>query len=79
MLFGATGLTSIVVEAKNADVMTAAQDEIGYLLLDRHKISSVANADFSIFSQNDILSTASSITGTFTALLSGIAAISLIV
>jgi putative ABC transport system permease protein len=79
VLFGATSLTSIAVEAKNADVMTAAEDEIGYLLLDRHKISSVTNADFSIFSQNDILSTASSITGTFTALLSGIAAISLIV
>jgi putative ABC transport system permease protein len=79
VLFGATSLTSIAVEAKNADVMTAAEDEIGYVLLDRHKISSPTNADFSIFSQNDILNTASSITGTFTALLSGIAAISLIV
>lgn len=79
VLFGATSLSSIAVEAKSADVMTAAEDEVGYLLLDRHKISSVANADFSIFSQNDILNTASSVTGTFTALLSGIAAISLIV
>ncbi|OGK37909.1 hypothetical protein A3F03_01125 [Candidatus Roizmanbacteria bacterium RIFCSPHIGHO2_12_FULL_41_11] len=32
-----------------------------------------------IFSQNDILNTASQVTGTFTALLSGIAAISLLV
>jgi putative ABC transport system permease protein len=47
--------------------------------LDRHKIADVANADFSIFSQEDILSTVSSVTGTFTALLSGIAAISLVV
>ncbi len=78
-LFGSTSLSSIAVEAKSAEVMTAAQDEVGYLLLDRHKIASVADADFSIFSQNDILSTASSVTGTFTALLSGIAAISLIV
>lgn len=78
-LFGATSLTSIAVQAKSADVMTAAENEIGYLLLDRHKISDPTQADFSIFSQNDILSTASSVTGTFTALLSGIAAISLIV
>ncbi len=79
VLFGATNLSTISVEAKSEQVMTAAQDEIGYLLLDRHKISSPANADFSMFSQNDILNTASSITGTFTALLSGIAAISLVV
>lgn len=79
VLFGATNLSNISVEAKSAEVMTAAQDEIGYLLLDRHKLSDPTQADFSIFSQNDILSTASSITGTFTALLSGIAAISLIV
>ncbi len=79
VLFGTTSLSTISVEAKSEQVMTAAEDEIGYLLLDRHKISGPANADFSMFSQNDILNTASSITGTFTALLSGIAAISLIV
>jgi putative ABC transport system permease protein len=79
ILFGATSLTSISVEAKSSAVMTAAEDQVGYLLLDRHKISSPTNADFSIFSQNDILNTASTVTGTFTALLSGIAAISLIV
>ncbi len=78
-IFGATNLTSISVEAKNANVMTQAEDEVGYLLLSRHKIASPAQADFSILSQTDILSTASSVTGTFTALLSGIAAISLIV
>jgi putative ABC transport system permease protein len=79
VLFGSSNLTSIAVEAKSSDVMTAAQDEVGYILLDKHKISTPANADFSILSQNDILSTASSVTGTFTALLSGIAAISLLV
>jgi putative ABC transport system permease protein len=79
VLFGATSLTSIAVEAKSATVMTAAEDEIGYVLLDRHKIASPTNADFTIISQNDILSTVSSVTGTFTALLSGIAAISLVV
>jgi len=79
ILFGSKNLSSIAVEAKSEDVMTEAQDQIGYLLLARHGISDVSSADFSIMSQNDILSTASSITGTFTALLSGIAAISLVV
>jgi putative ABC transport system permease protein len=79
VLFGSASLTSIAVEAKNSNVMTQAEDEVGYLLLARHDISDPAKADFSILSQSDILSTASSVTGTFTALLSGIAAISLIV
>lgn len=79
ILFGSTSLTSIAVEAKSQDAMTPAENEVGYLLLARHKISDPTKADFSIVSQNDILSTASSVTGTFTGLLSGIAAISLIV
>jgi len=78
-LFGAKNITSISVEATNENVMTQVQDAIGYLLLTRHKLSDPTQADFSIFSQNDILGAASQITGTFTALLSGIAAISLIV
>lgn len=79
ILFGASSVTSISVEAKNSDVMTTAQDQMGYLLLARHKLTDPTKADFLIQSQADILNTASSITGTFTALLSGIAAISLIV
>jgi putative ABC transport system permease protein len=78
-MFGTDYLSTISLEAKSADVMTAAQDEVGYLLLARHKFNDPAQADFSIFSQQDILNTASSATGTFTALLSGIAAISLLV
>jgi putative ABC transport system permease protein len=79
LLFGASSLTSIAVEAKSQDVMTQAENDIGYFLLKEHKLKDPASADFSIFSQNDILNTASTVTGTFTALLSGIAAISLIV
>ena len=78
-LFGVNYLSSIAVEAKSQDVMTQAQDEIGYFLLKRHKLSDPTMADFSIFSQNDILNTASQVTGTFTTLLGGIAAISLLV
>lgn len=78
-LFGVNYLSSIALEAKSAEVMTNAQDEVGYLLLARHKFNDPAQADFSIFSQADILNTASAATGTFTTLLSGIAAISLLV
>lgn len=78
-VMGQTYLNDISLEAKSPDVMTQAQNEVGYLLLTRHKLSDPSKADFSIFSQADILNAASSTTGTFTALLSGIAAISLLV
>ncbi len=78
-LFGSSNLTSIGVEATSQEVMTQAQNEIGYLLLDRHHKTDPQDRDFSIFSQSDILNTASQVTGTFTMLLGGIAAISLLV
>ncbi len=78
-MFGSDYLSSIALEAKSSDQMLAAQDEVGYFLLARHKITDPTLADFSIFSQQDILNTASSVTGTFTTLLSGVAAISLLV
>lgn len=78
-LFGVDYLSTIALEAKSSEVMTDTENQVGYLLLARHKISDPAQADFSIFSQQDILNTASTVTGTFTALLSGIAAISLLV
>jgi putative ABC transport system permease protein len=78
-VFGANYLSSIALEAKSPDVMTDAQNQVGYFLLTRHKLSDPTLADFSIFSQQDILNTATATTGTFTALLSGIAAISLLV
>jgi putative ABC transport system permease protein len=78
-LFGVSYLSSIALEAKSSEVMTDAQNEVGYFLLARHKLADPSKADFSIFSQQDILNTASSATGTFTTLLSGVAAISLLV
>ena len=78
-LFGLTYLSSISLEAKSADVMTDAENEVGYLLLARHNLKDPTQADFSIISQQDILNTASSTTGMFTSLLAGIAAISLLV
>ncbi len=78
-LFGVSYLSSIAMEAKSSTVMTDAQNEIGYFLLARHKLTDPSEANFVIFSQNDILNTASAVTNTFTTLLGGIAAISLLV
>jgi putative ABC transport system permease protein len=79
ILFGQTYLSSISVSAIDADSMDLAESQIQTLLLSRHKIKDAAKADFQIMSQEDLLGTATSVTGTFTTLLSGIAAISLVV
>lgn len=79
VLFGVDYLSTISVEAKSSNVMTEAENQIGYFLLARHKISDPTQADFSILSQSDILGAVSQVTSTFTSLLAGIAAISLLV
>lgn len=79
ILFGVNYLTSIAIGIKEEKLMNEARDKIGYFLLTRHKINDPYQADFTIVSQNDILQTATSVTSTFTNLLSGIAAISLLV
>jgi putative ABC transport system permease protein len=79
LLFGVNFVSSISVSALNEKVMPQAEQEITNVLLTRHKILSSEQADFRIFSQEDILETVTSVTGTFTTLLSGIAAISLVV
>ena len=78
-LFGINYLTAISLEAKDKNQMVAAQNQVGYFLLARHKISDPTQADFTIISQADITSAALSVTGTLTTLLAGIAAISLLV
>ncbi len=78
-VFGVDYVSSIAIETKSKEVMTQAQNEVGYFLLGRHRFNDPSQADFSIMSQADILGAASQITNTFTMLLSGIAAISLLV
>jgi putative ABC transport system permease protein len=79
LLFGVDHVSSISISALNEKVMTKAKEELTNLLLTRHKIKNAAQADFRIMSQEELLSTVSQVTGTFTTLLSGIAAISLLV
>lgn len=78
-LTGADYITTISVQAVNEKSMTQMQTDITNLLLERHKISDAAQADFSIMNQADVVSSASSVTGTLTLLLGAIAGISLIV
>jgi putative ABC transport system permease protein len=79
LLFGVVSLSSIALQANDAESMSRARDEVGYFLLARHKLTDPTMADFSIFSQQDLLNTVASTTGVFTTLLSGVAAISLLV
>ncbi|MFA5744691.1 MAG: ABC transporter permease [Candidatus Paceibacterota bacterium] len=78
-LSGDQYLTTIAVQAATPAAMIQVQADITSLLLDRHKISDATLADFSVLNQNDILSSASSITSTLTYLLAAIGGISLVV
>jgi len=78
-LSGDQYLTTIAVQAATPAAMIQVQADITSLLLERHKISDATLADFSVLNQNDILSSASSITSTLTYLLAAIGGISLVV
>ncbi len=79
-LLGSTSyLTEIDIEASTQQSMTQVQNDVTSLLLQRHNIADPTQADFSVLNQESIVSTASSVTGTFTTLLAAIAAISLLV
>lgn len=78
-LTGNESVSTISVQAKDAASMSTAQEAVTTILLARHKIPTPDRADFSILNQSDLVSAASSITDTFTALLASIAGISLLV
>jgi putative ABC transport system permease protein len=78
-LAGSDSISLINVEASTAEVMDTVKTEITDALLAAHRITDSTKADFSVMSQADVLSTASTITGTFTLLLAAIAGISLLV
>jgi putative ABC transport system permease protein len=69
---------TIYVQATNANVVSEASTQISNIMRLRHRVV-VGKEDFSVFNQQDLLSTASSIIGVLTAFLGGIAAISLLV
>ncbi len=68
----------IFVEAVSAEAVPQATEEISQILRERHR-TPIGADDFTVFSQENFLQTASTITGVFTTFLGGIAAISLLV
>lgn len=77
--FDRNSLTTIYVQAASADQLAAAYQEANQLLLNLHGITDAGSADFSIDSQDSLVSTATSVYRTLTVLLTGIAALSLLV
>jgi putative ABC transport system permease protein len=78
-LAGDDYVSSISVQAANADEMARVEEGVTAVLLARHKIRDPADADFSTLNQADIVAAASSVTGAFTVLLASVAGISLVV
>jgi putative ABC transport system permease protein len=71
-------IDQILVQATSPEGVVAAQEEVTNIIRSRHG-TRIGSDDFNILSQQDILNTATSVTGTLTLLLGGIGAISLVV
>jgi putative ABC transport system permease protein len=78
-VFGTDYLRSISVEVKNKDEIEAAKEEIQTLLRRQHKIAYNKESDFNVRDQSSFLETLEKTSQSFTFLLGGIAAVSLIV
>ncbi|MCA9639020.1 MAG: FtsX-like permease family protein, partial [Myxococcales bacterium] len=78
-LFGQDHLSSLSVEVESEDASPEVQARIEQLLRLRHGLRPGAEDDFSVYSQTEMLETMSAVTGTFTALLGAVAAVSLLV
>ena len=74
-----TSVSTIYLQAQSADALSAAYQEAQSLLLNLHQVASATTADFTISSQQSLLNTATSVSKTLTILLTGIAALSLLV
>jgi putative ABC transport system permease protein len=74
----AAGISTLYIEAASTDSLSAAYQEATNALLATHGVTA-ATPDFTISSQQSLLTTATSTDRTLTVLLAGIAAISLLV
>ncbi len=70
---------TIYIKAASSDVLSAAAQEAQALLLNLHGISDADDADFSIDAQDSLISTATAVYEKLTILLTGIAALALLV
>ena len=78
-LLGITHVNSISVSAASAGQVDLAVEQITELLRQRHRIRPGADADFFIFTQKEIASSAEETSKVMTSLLASIAAVSLLV
>ena len=69
---------AIIASASSAEAVPIASEEISQILRARHR-TAIGADDFTVFTQQDFLDTAQTITGVLTIFLGGIAAISLLV
>ena len=76
---GGDEVRTIGVSVADPTQMDATSAELTALLRDRHDLAAADDDDFNVFNQTQLLAAASSISGTLTLLLGGIASISLIV
>jgi putative ABC transport system permease protein len=77
-LFGG-GVQRILLSATSASTIGSAYLEANQILLQTHHITNPSQADFTITTQTQVLSTAQAVTQTLTILLASVAAISLLV
>jgi putative ABC transport system permease protein len=73
-----TAISTLYIEASSTDALSAAYQEANKALLSTHG-KTAATADFTISSQQSLLTTATATDRTLTVLLAGVAAISLLV
>ncbi|MFP7762295.1 ABC transporter permease [Marisediminicola sp. LYQ85] len=74
-----TSVSTIYLQAASSDQLSAAYQEAEAVLLSRHGITDAASADFTISSQDALVSTATAVYETLTILLTGVAGLSLLV
>ncbi|WP_298346615.1 ABC transporter permease [Ferrimicrobium sp.] len=81
-LFGTSAndsVQSILLQATSSSTLSAAYQEADHELMMLHGATNPANADFTITAEQSLFSAATSISATLTALLAGIATVSLLV
>ena len=76
---GGDSVRSIGVSVASAGEMPTTNARISALLRQRHDLAATEDDDFQVFDQTQLLAAASTISGTLTLLLGGIASISLVV
>jgi putative ABC transport system permease protein len=78
-IFGRTNVNTIAISAKSQESMGNVQLEVTQVLLGTHRVIDPTQADFTVQTQQDLLTAATSSASTFTVLLAAIGSISLLV